>query len=49
MSAALPLANFVSDAWQPGPYSELESQLAAFDRQYLGALAPQAPAALRRA
>jgi Rieske 2Fe-2S family protein len=27
-----------SQAWQPGPYSELESQLAAFDRQYLRAL-----------
>jgi Rieske 2Fe-2S family protein len=35
----------VSGAWQPGPYSELESQLAAFDRQYLAALDPQAPAA----
>ena len=39
----------VSNAWQPGPYSELESQLAAFDRQYLGALEPAAPAAIRRA
>ena len=28
----------VSRAWQAGPYSELESQLAAFDRQYLRAL-----------
>ena len=28
----------VSAAWTPGPYSELESQLAAFDRQYLAAL-----------
>jgi Rieske 2Fe-2S family protein len=27
-----------SEAWEPGPYSELESQLAAFDRQYLKAL-----------
>ena len=27
-----------SRAWQPGPYSELESQLAAFDRQYLRAM-----------
>jgi Rieske 2Fe-2S family protein len=27
-----------SRAWEPGPYSELESQLAAFDRQYLRAL-----------
>jgi Rieske 2Fe-2S family protein len=39
----------VSNAWQPGPYSELESQLAAFDRQYLAALEPAAPAAFRRA
>ncbi|HEV3456238.1 MAG TPA: aromatic ring-hydroxylating dioxygenase subunit alpha [Thermoanaerobaculia bacterium] len=39
----------VSNAWQPGPYSELESQLAAFDRQYLGALEPEAAAAIRRA
>ncbi|HVT15339.1 MAG TPA: aromatic ring-hydroxylating dioxygenase subunit alpha [Thermoanaerobaculia bacterium] len=39
----------ISDAWQPGPYSELESQLAAFDRQYLRALAAEPPAALRRA
>lgn len=29
-----------SRAWQPGPYAELESQLAAFDRQYLRALGP---------
>ena len=28
----------VSRAWDAGPYSELESQLAAFDRQYLRAL-----------
>lgn len=27
-----------SSAWTPGPYSELESQLAAFDRHYLKAL-----------
>jgi glycine betaine catabolism A len=27
-----------SRAWQPGPYSELESQLAAFDRQYRRAM-----------
>ena len=27
-----------SNAWTPGPYSELESQLAAFDREYLRAL-----------
>ena len=39
-----------SNAWEPGPYSELESQLAAFDRQYLRALEPGSPqAALRRA
>jgi len=38
-----------SGAWDAGPYSELESQLAAFDRQYLRALDPQAPASLRRA
>ncbi len=37
-----------SNAWEPGPYSELESQLAAFDRQYLRALTPEAPAAVRR-
>lgn len=29
-------------AWQPGPYSELESQLAAFDREYLRVMAPDA-------
>ncbi len=28
----------ISRAWQAGPYSELESQLAAFDRQYLKVL-----------
>lgn len=38
-----------SKAWEAGPYSELESQLAAFDRQYLRALDPEAPAALRAA
>jgi Rieske 2Fe-2S family protein len=27
-----------SHAWEPGPYSELESQLAAFDRHYLRVL-----------
>jgi len=32
----------VSRSWDPGPYSELESQLAAFDRQYLRALSPDA-------
>ena len=39
-----------SNAWTPGPYSELESQLAAFDRQYLRILEPEAPgmAARRR-
>ena len=35
-----------SPAWQPGPYSELESQLAAFDREYLRRMAED-PAALR--
>ncbi|HEV8630072.1 MAG TPA: aromatic ring-hydroxylating dioxygenase subunit alpha [Thermoanaerobaculia bacterium] len=39
----------VSSAWQPGPYADLESQLAAFDRQYLRALQPETPLALRRA
>jgi Rieske 2Fe-2S family protein len=38
-----------SNAWDPGPYSELESQLAAFDRQYLRALDPQGGAQRRRA
>jgi len=28
----------ISRAWQAGPYAELESQLAAFDRQYLRAM-----------
>ncbi|MEO8198687.1 MAG: aromatic ring-hydroxylating dioxygenase subunit alpha [Thermoanaerobaculia bacterium] len=32
-----------SRAWEPGPYSELESQLAAFDRQYLRALGVEDP------
>lgn len=32
-----------SNAWEPGPYSELESQLAAFDRQYLRALSADTP------
>ena len=36
-----------SAAWEPGPYSELESQLAAFDRQYLRALDPERPARAR--
>lgn len=38
-----------SSAWMPGPYSELESQLAAFDRHYLRALGAETPAARRRA
>jgi Rieske 2Fe-2S family protein len=38
-----------SNAWEPGPYSELESQLAAFDRQYLRTLEPESPAVRRRA
>jgi Rieske 2Fe-2S family protein len=37
-----------SGAWEPGPYAELESQLAAFDRQYLSALSPEAPPARAR-
>lgn len=35
-----------SRAWTPGPYSELESQLAAFDRQYLRVMNPE-PTAMR--
>jgi Rieske 2Fe-2S family protein len=35
-----------SRAWQPGPYSELESQLAAFDRHYLRVMNPE-PATVR--
>ena len=31
-------AGMRSTAWKPGPYSELESQLAAFDRHYLRVL-----------
>jgi glycine betaine catabolism A len=31
-----------SSAWVPGPYSELESQLAAFDRHYLSIMNPVA-------
>ncbi len=31
-----------SRAWEPGPYSELESQLAAFDREYLRVMANNA-------
>jgi Rieske 2Fe-2S family protein len=39
-----------SQAWTPGPYADLESQLAAFDRQYLQAMRGDEPAAaLRRA
>ena len=37
----------ISRAWEPGPYSELESQLAAFDRQYLRSLGEDATAARR--
>ncbi|MEO8277828.1 MAG: aromatic ring-hydroxylating dioxygenase subunit alpha [Thermoanaerobaculia bacterium] len=37
-----------SRAWEPGPYSELESQLAAFDRQYLRALDGADTASSRR-
>lgn len=32
-----------SRAWKPGPYSELGSQLAAFDPQYLKTLYPDQP------
>jgi Rieske 2Fe-2S family protein len=32
-----------SRAWEPGPYSELESQLAAFDRQYLRTMGESPP------
>ena len=39
----------VSRAWQPGPYADLESQLAAFDRQYLRTLDATAPMALEPA
>ena len=39
----------VSHAWEPGPYSELESQLAAFDRQYLRALGNDAVGTRRSA
>jgi Rieske 2Fe-2S family protein len=35
-----------SRAWEPGPYSELESQVAAFDRHYLRAMNPE-PTAVR--
>jgi Rieske 2Fe-2S family protein len=35
-----------SIAWEPGPYSELESQLAAFDRHYLRVMNPE-PTAVR--
>jgi Rieske 2Fe-2S family protein len=37
-----------ASAWEPGPYSELESQLAAFDRHYLRALDPERAARLLR-
>lgn len=33
-----------SRAWQPGPYSDLESQVAAFDRYYLQAMEVPSPA-----
>jgi len=36
----------VSNAWEPGPYSELESQLAAFDRHYLRIMNPE-PVAMK--
>jgi Rieske 2Fe-2S family protein len=36
-------AGIRSTAWEPGPYSELESQLAAFDRHYLNCLGAVAP------
>jgi Rieske 2Fe-2S family protein len=38
-----------SMAWEPGPYSELESQVAAFDRQYLRVMGnDESPVRLRR-
>jgi Rieske 2Fe-2S family protein len=37
-----------SAAWQPGPYSDLESQLAAFDRQYLRAMGGERVPAIKR-
>jgi len=38
-----------SIAWEPGPYSELESQVAAFDRQYLRVMGnDEPPVRLRR-
>jgi Rieske 2Fe-2S family protein len=37
-----------SRAWTPGPYSELESQLAAFDRQYLRVMNPDSGVAKMR-
>lgn len=36
-----------SQAWEPGPYSELESQLAAFDRQYRRSLGEEVVVARR--
>jgi Rieske 2Fe-2S family protein len=41
----------ITRAWTPGPYSEMESQLAAFDRQYLRAMHgdPEPAASLRSA
>jgi Rieske 2Fe-2S family protein len=37
----------VSRAWQAGPYSELESQLAAFDRQYVKVMRDDTTAAVK--
>ena len=41
----------ITRAWTPGPYSEMESQLAAFDRQYLRAMhgEPEPATSLRSA
>lgn len=41
-------AGVTSNAWVPGPYSDLESQLAAFDRQYRAALDRESPPSARR-
>jgi Rieske 2Fe-2S family protein len=37
-----------SQAWEPGPYADLESQLAAFDRQYLRAMGHDGPSRIAR-
>jgi Rieske 2Fe-2S family protein len=37
-----------SRAWTPGPYSDLESQLAAFDRHYLRVMNPESAAVRAR-